>query len=145
MDALHYKGRIAKFLFAFRYLDKIVDNGNGTQSRLPKRKNQTVHAKAQGKTFQQVQKQEKGLNGIPAHDLFLLLKKEGYDINLMYQSNPEEVLQKINKKYHPLILKHFAKVDENMEQERKLQEQYKNILTKLEQELAYQSTWEGGK
>ena len=55
--------------------------------------------------------------------LFLLLKKEGYDINLMYQSNPEEVLQKINKKYHPLILKHFAKVDENMEQERKLQEQ----------------------
>ena len=75
MDALHEKGRIAKFLFAFRFLDKVVDNGNGTQSKLPRRKNQTQHAKAIGCTFQQIQKVEKTHNGIASDKLFLLLKK----------------------------------------------------------------------
>ena len=33
MDALHYKARIAKFLHAFRFLDKEIDNKNGTKSK----------------------------------------------------------------------------------------------------------------
>ena len=143
MDALHHKARIAKFLFAFRFLDKVIDNGNGSQSRLSKHKNQTVHAKAQGKTFQQVQKQEKGQNGISAHDLFLVLKKEGYDINLMFNTNPEEVLAKIDKRYHKKVLENFARVDKNIEQERKLQARYRPMLPQLERELAYQSTYKG--
>ena len=143
MDALHHKARIAKFLFAFRFLDKVIDNGNGSQSRMPKHKNKTVHAKAQGKTFQQVQKQEKGQNGIPAHDLFLLLKKEGYDINLIFNSNPEEVLAKIDKRYHKKVLENFARVDKNIEEERKLQAKYRPMLPQLERELAYQTTYKG--
>jgi len=143
MDALQEKARIAKFLFAFRYLDRVIDNGNGTQSKLPKHKNQTAHAKAQNVTFQQVQKQEKAQNGIPAHNLFLLLKKEGYDINLMYKGNPEEVLNKINKKYHKKVLENFARVDKNIDDERKLQARYRPILPQLERELAYQTTYKG--
>ena len=144
MDALHEKGRIAKFLFAFRFLDKVVDNGNGTQSKLPRRKNQTQHAKAIGCTFQQIQKVEKTHNGIASDKLFLLLKKEGYDINLIFKSNPEEVLDKVNKQYHDMILKHFAKVDKNIEEERKLQARYRPMLPKLEKELSYENTFGKG-
>ena len=36
-------------------------------------------------------------------------------------------------------------VNKNIEQERKLQAKYRPMLPKLERELAYQSTWEGGK
>jgi len=75
--------------------------------------------------------------------LFLLLKKEGYDINLMFNTNPEEVLAKIDKRYHKKVLENFARVDKNIEEERKLQARYRPILPQLERELAYQTTYKG--
>jgi len=143
MDALQHKARIAKFLFAFRFLDKIIDNEDGTKTKKKYHKNQSTHAKTINKTFQQIQKYEKGTNGISAHTLFLLLKKEGYDINLIYKGNPEEVLANINKKYHKKVLENFARVDRNIEKERKLQAKYRPMLPQLERELAYQTTYKG--
>jgi hypothetical protein len=46
-------------------------------------------------------------------------------------------LADIKKEYHKKVLHHFKVVDANIEKERKLQLQYRQVLPKLEKEISY--------
>ena len=80
MPALQEKERIAKMMFVLRTIS------GKTQSKI---------SKALAVSFQQIQKYEKALNGISSHGLFVLAKEQGWDINLLYNGDPELVLLQI--------------------------------------------------
>ena len=140
-DLLKEQARIAKFAFAFRYFNKILKMGNGIKNEIPNVKPQKDHAKVIGVSFQQVHKIEKTDNGLSADKLFLLCRKKGYDIGLMFNSNPEEVLQYISPKYHKKVLAHFKLVDERIKKEYKQQLIYRPRLAGLEKEMRYEKTF----
>ena len=48
MDRLAKKERIAKFLFAFRHVDRVIKKEDGTTARIPSSKTQEIVAKAIG-------------------------------------------------------------------------------------------------
>ena len=62
------------------------------QKRIEKNLTQTKVAKALNVTFQQIQKYEKGLNGISSASLFALAKDNKWDINLLYRPKSDDSL-----------------------------------------------------
>jgi len=126
MDALLEKERIAKMMFVLRTLSK------RTQTRL---------TKALGVSFQQIQKYEKAQNGIGADKLFVLAKEQGWDINLLYNGNPEEVLMQIPLFKQDMVAKKFREIEANIVEERKLQARYAPLMPKLNRELAGENTF----
>jgi len=127
MDALLEKERIAKMMFVLRTLSK------RTQTRL---------TKALGVSFQQIQKYEKAQNGIGADKLFVLAKEQGWDINLLYNGNPEEVLMQIPLFKQDMVAKKFREIEANIVEERKLQRIYAPLMPKLNRELAGENTFQ---
>ena len=124
-DLLKMQGKMAKFMFAMRYVGKI---------KIP----QIKIAKVIGTSFQQVQKVEKIENGMSADKFLYLCQQKNWNINDVLNKEPEELLSDIKKEYHKKVLHHFKIVDANIEKERKLQLQYRQVLPKLEKEIAYQ-------
>lgn len=124
-DLLKMQGKMAKFMFAMRYVGKI---------KIP----QIKIAKVIGTSFQQVQKVEKIENGMSADKFLYLCQQKNWNINDVLNKEPEELLADIKKEYHKKVLHHFKVVDANIEKERKLQLQYRQVLPKLEKEIAYQ-------
>ena len=94
-------------------------------------------AKVIGTSFQQVQKVEKIENGMSADKFLYLCQQKNWNINDVLNKEPEELLADIKKEYHKKVLHHFKVVDANIEKERKLQLQYRQVLPKLEKEIGY--------
>jgi hypothetical protein len=143
MDRLTKKERIAKFLFAFRHVDRVIKKEDGTTARIPSSKTQEIVAKAIGTSFQQVQKYEKATNGVPSDILLLICDTQNYDLSKMVDHNPRDLLADIDKKKHDMVLKKFKDIEIVIEKERQLQERYRRILPKLEKEMAYEDTYKG--
>ena len=126
MDALQEKERIAKMMFVLRTLSK------RTQSRLTKSLNVS---------FQQIQKYEKGLNGISSHMLFTLAKEQNWNIDLLFNGNPEALLASVPFKEQQRVAKKFLEIEANVREERKLQSRYAPLMPKLNRELAGENTF----
>ena len=126
MDALLEKERIAKIMFVLRTLSK------RTQSRL---------TKSLKVSFQQIQKYEKGLNGISSHMLFTLAKEQKWNIDLLFNGNPETMLASVPLKEHQRVAKKFLEIEANVREERKLQRRYAPLMPQLNRELAGEKTF----
>ena len=126
MDALQEKERIAKVMFLLRTISGF------TQSRL---------SKILKVSFQQIQKYEKALNGISSHGLFVLAKEQGWDINLLYNGDPEQMLPSIPLFKQDMVARKFREIEANIREERKLQRLYAPLMPKLNRELAGENTF----
>jgi transcriptional regulator with XRE-family HTH domain len=126
MPALQEKERIAKMMFVLRTISG---------------KTQTKISKAVKVSFQQIQKYEKALNGIGSDKLFVLAKQEGWDINLLYNGDPEMVLQQIPLFKQDMVAKKFREIEANIIEERRLQRLYAPLMPKLNRELAGENTF----
>ena len=126
MDALQEKERIAKVMFLLRTIS------GKTQSRL---------SKAIKVSFQQIQKYEKAQNGIPSDKLFILAKEQGWDINLLYNGNPEQMFHSIPLFKQDMVAKKFREIEANIREEAKLQARYAPLMPKLNRELAGENTF----
>ena len=102
---------------------------------------QTKVAKAINVTFQQIQKYEKAMNEIGSSKLFILCRKEDWDINLLYRGVPEDMLPSVPLFQQDMVLKKFREIDANIEEERKLQARYAPLMPQLNRELAYENTF----
>ena len=127
MDALLEKERIAKMMFVLRTLSK------RTQSRL---------TKSLKVSFQQIQKYEKGLNGISSHHLFTLAKEQKWNIDLLFNGNPETMLASVPLKEQHRVAKKFLEIEANVREERKLQRKYAPLMPQLNRELAGENTFQ---
>jgi len=127
MDALLEKERIAKMMFVLRTLSK------RTQSRL---------TKSLKVSFQQIQKYEKGLNGISSHMLFTLAKEQKWNIDLLFNGNPETMLASVPLKEQQRVAKKFLEIEANVREERKLQSRYAPLMPQLNRELAGENTFQ---
>jgi len=127
MDALLEKERIAKIMFVLRTLSK------RTQSRL---------TKSLKVSFQQIQKYEKGLNGISSHHLFTLAKEQKWNIDLLFNGNPETMLASVPLKEQHRVAKKFLEIEANVREERKLQRKYAPLMPQLNRELAGENTYQ---
>ena len=126
MPALQEKERIAKMMFVLRTIS------GKTQAKISKSLNLT---------HQQIQKYEKAQNGIGSDRLFLLAKTEGWDINLLYNGDPELVLQQIPLFKQDMVAKKFREIEANIREERKLQARYAPLMPQLNRELAGENTF----
>ena len=126
MSALQEKERIAKVMFVLRTIS------GKTQSRL---------SKAIKVSFQQIQKYEKAQNGIPSDKLFILAKEQGWDINLLYNGDPEQMLPSIPLFKQDMVAKKFREIEANIREEAKLQARYAPLMPKLNRELAGENTF----
>ena len=126
MDALQEKERIAKVMFLLRTISGF------TQSRL---------SKAIKVSFQQIQKYEKAQNGIASDKLFVLAKEQGWDINLLYNGDPEQMLPSIPLFKQDMVARKFREIEANIREERKLQRLYAPLMPKLNRELAGENTF----
>ena len=126
MSALQEKERIAKVMFVLRTIS------GKTQSRL---------SKAIKVSFQQIQKYEKAQNGIPSDKLFILAKEQGWDINLLYNGNPEQMFHSIPLFKQDMVAKKFREIEANIREEAKLQARYAPLMPKLNRELAGENTF----
>ena len=126
MDALQEKERIAKVMFILRTIS------GRTQTRL---------SKALDVSFQQIQKYEKGLNGISSASLFALAKDNKWDINLLYNGDPNHMIASVPILKQDMVVRKFREIEGNIRKERKLQSYYSPILPQLERELAYENTY----
>ena len=127
MDALLEKERIAKMMFVLRTLSK------RTQSRL---------TKSLKVSFQQIQKYEKGLNGISSHMLFTLAKEQKWNIDLLFNGNPETMLASVPLKEQHRVAKKFLEIEANIRKERELQRKYAPLMPQLNRELAGENTFQ---
>ena len=127
MDALLEKERIAKMMFVLRTLSK------RTQTRL---------TKSLKVSFQQIQKYEKGLNGISSHHLFTLAKEQKWNIDLLFNGNPETMLASVPLKEQHRVAKKFLEIEANVREERKLQRKYAPLMPQLNRELAGENTYQ---
>tara|TARA_R110000803_G_scaffold44899_3_gene94836 strand:+ start:4545 stop:4976 length:432 start_codon:yes stop_codon:yes gene_type:complete len=141
MDRLLEKERIAKFLFAFRHVDRVIKLPDGTKKRLPSNKTQTKVATSLKVSFQQIQKYEKATNGIPSDQLLLLCRQQGYDVAKIFEGNPRDLLADIDKTKHDMVLKKFKDIELVIQKERELAKHYMPKLDQLNRELAYQDTF----
>ena len=123
---LQEKQRVAKILFILRTLSK---------------KTQTRISKSIQVSFQQIQKYEKAMNEIGSSKLFILCRKEDWDINLLYRGVPEDMLPSVPLFQQDMVLKKFREIDANIEEERKLQRRYAPLMPQLNRELAYENTF----
>ena len=126
MPALQEKERIAKMMFVLRTISG---------------KTQTKISKALKVSFQQIQKYEKALNGIGSDKLFILAKEEGWDINLLYNGNPEQILPSLPIFKQDMVARKFREIEANIREERKLQARYAPLMPKLNRELAGENTF----
>ena len=126
MSALQEKERIAKVMFVLRTIS------GKTQSRL---------SKAIKVSFQQIQKYEKAQNGIPSDKLFILAKEQGWDINLLYNGDPEQMLPSIPLFKQDMVAKKFREIEANIREEASLQARYAPLMPKLNRELAGENTF----
>ena len=126
MQALQEKERIAKVLFMLRLLSE---------------KTQREIGKGISVSFQQIQKYEKCLNGVSSDKLFSLAKQNNWDINVLFGSNPAELLEQIPSDKRRKVESQFKQIEHNIEEERKLQAYYEPLMPKLEQELAHKVTY----
>ena len=126
MSALQEKERIAKVMFVLRTIS------GKTQSRL---------SKAIKVSFQQIQKYEKAQNGIPSDKLFILAKEQGWDINLLYNGNPEQMFHSIPLFKQDMVAQKFREIEANIREEAKLQARYAPLMPKLNRELAGENTF----
>ena len=126
MSALQEKERIAKVMFVLRTIS------GKTQSRL---------SKAIKVSFQQIQKYEKAQNGIPSDKLFILAKEQGWDINLLYNGDPEQMFPSIPLFKQDMVAKKFREIEANIREEAKLQARYAPLMPKLNRELAGENTF----
>ena len=126
MPALQEKERIAKMMFVLRTIS------GKTQAKISKSLNLT---------FQQIQKYEKAQNGIGSDKLFLLAKAEGWNINLLFEGDPEIALQQIPLTKQDMVAKKFREIEANIREERKLQRLYAPLMPKLNRELAGENTF----
>ena len=127
MPALQEKERIAKMMFVLRTIS------GKTQAKISKSLNLT---------FQQIQKYEKAQNGIGSDKLFLLAKAEGWNINLLFEGDPEIALQQIPLTKQDMVAKKFREIEANIREERKLQRLYAPLMPKLNRELAGENTFQ---
>ena len=127
MPALQEKERIAKMMFVLRTIS------GKTQSKI---------SKALAVSFQQIQKYEKAQNGIGSDKLFILAREEGWDINLLYNGVPEEILPQIPLFKQDMVAKKFREIEANIREERKLQARYVPLMPKLNRELAGENTFQ---
>ena len=127
MPALQEKERIAKMMFVLRTIS------GKTQSKI---------SKALKVSFQQIQKYEKAQNGIGSDKLFILAREEGWDINLLYNGVPEEILPQIPLFKQDMVAKKFREIEANIREERKLQARYVPLMPKLNRELAGENTFQ---
>ena len=127
MPALQEKERIAKMMFVLRTIS------GKTQSKI---------SKALAVSFQQIQKYEKAQNGIGSDKLFILAREEGWDINLLYNGVPEEILPQIPLFKQDMVAKKFREIEANIREERKLQARYAPLMPKLNRELAGENTFQ---
>ena len=112
------------------------------QKRIEKNLTQTKVAKALNVTFQQIQKYEKGLNGINSASLFALAKDNKWDINLLYNGDPNHMIASVPILKQDMVVRKFREIRKgNIRKERKLQSFYSPILPQLERELAYENTY----
>jgi len=126
MPALQEKERIAKMMFVLRTISG---------------KTQTKISQALKVSFQQIQKYEKALNGIGSDKLFILAKEEGWDINLLYNGNPEQILPSLPIFKQDMVARKFREIEANVREERKLQARYAPLMPKLNRELAGENTF----
>ena len=126
MSALQEKERIAKVMFVLRTIS------GKTQTRL---------SKILKVSFQQIQKYEKALNGIGSDKLFVLAKEQGWDINLLYNGDPEQMLPSIPLFKQDMVARKFREIEANIREERKLQRLYAPLMPKLNRELAGENTF----
>ena len=126
MSALQEKERIAKVMFVLRTIS------GKTQSRL---------SKILKVSFQQIQKYEKALNGIASDKLFVLAKEQGWDINLLYNGDPEQMLPSIPLFKQDMVSRKFREIEANIREEAKLQARYAPLMPKLNRELAGENTF----
>ena len=126
MSALQEKERIAKVMFMLRTIS------GKTQSR---------SSKAIKVSFQQIQKYEKAQNGIPSDKLFILAKEQGWDINLLYNGDPEQMFPSIPLFKQDMVAKKFREIEANIREEAKLQARYAPLMPKLNRELAGENTF----
>lgn len=126
MPALQEKERIAKMMFVLRTISG---------------KTQTKISQALKVSFQQIQKYEKALNGIGSDKLFILAKEEGWDINLLYNGNPEQILPSLPIFKQDMVARKFREIEANIREERKLQARYAPLMPKLNRELAGENTF----
>ena len=89
----------------------------------------------------QIQKYEKCLNGVSSDKLFSLAKQNNWDINVLFGSNPAELLEQIPSDKRRKVESQFKQIEHNIEEERKLQAYYEPLMPKLEQELAHKVTY----
>ena len=126
MPALQEKERIAKMMFVLRTISG---------------KTQTKISQALKVSFQQIQKYEKALNGIGSDKLFILAKEEGWDINLLYNGNPEQILPSLPIFKQDMVARKIREIKANIREERKLQARYAPLMPKLNRELAGENTF----
>ena len=126
MPALQEKERIAKMMFVLRTISG---------------KTQTKISQALKVSFQQIQKYEKALNGIGSDKLFILAKEEGWDINLLYNGNPEQILPSLPIFKQDMVARKIREIEANIREERKLQARYAPLMPKLNRELAGENTF----
>jgi transcriptional regulator with XRE-family HTH domain len=126
MPALQEKERIAKMMFVLRTIS------GKTQSKI---------SKTLAVSFQQIQKYEKAQNGIASDKLFILAREEGWDINLLYNGVPEEILPQIPLFKQDMVAKKFREIEANIREERKLQARYAPLMPQLNRELAGENTF----
>ena len=124
MSALQEKERIAKVMFVLRTIS------GKTQTRL---------SKILKVSFQQIQKYEKAQNGIASDKLFVLAKEQGWDINLLYNGDPEQMLPSIPLFKQDMVARKFREIEANIREEAKLQARY------LPYRTLPQKCWESGR
>ena len=71
----------------------------------------------------------------------MLAKTEGWDINLLYNGDPELVLQQIPLFKQDMVAKKFREIEANIMEERKLQRLYAPLMPQLNRELAGENTF----
>jgi len=84
------------------------------QKRIEKNLTQTKVAKALNVTFQQIQKYEKGLNGINSASLFALAKDNKWDINLLYNGDPNHMIASVPILKQDMVVRKFREIEGNI-------------------------------
>ncbi len=127
MDALLEKERIAKMMFVLRTLSK------RTQCRV---------ARDLDCTFQQIQKYEKGMNGLSSLKLQKLAKLFDIKTDVIIDPNPETMLASVPLKEQHRVAKKFLEIEANIRKERELQRKYAPLMPQLNRELAGENTFQ---
>lgn len=127
VDIFDERGRLAKMLLI---------------QRMQIEETQTRVGNVISVSFQQIQKNESGLNGIPAEKLLMICRAFGYDFDVITNGNPYEEINKIHSpKVKAKVLHKFKSIDLVMQRHRSMAAKYEKILPVLELEMNYQKAF----